>query len=274
MQMQMEEARGYLFQALRMDGWNQWAHLLSYVGNIVARARDIQIDPRRNFGDGRQFLSEPEKNLLVEVGWSLISQGILVPGLNDSNQGWPFLRLTEYGQRCVAGDRILPHDPDGYLREFRNEVPSADPTVVEYLTESLQCYIHGLHRSAAIMLGGASEQAVLLMIESCGYSMADPNSKQMFQANVQKAQSIFRKYEVFEAKFAGIKQRMPRALMDNAESLLRGVFDLIRNSRNDAGHPAVGAAVSRDAVYSHLRLFPPYYKRIYGLTDWFANNQT
>lgn len=271
--MQMEEARGYVFQALRQGGWNQFGTLVSSVGTIKSRAQNIPRDPR-GFGDGRQFLNAQEHNLIREIIWSLIIQGILLPGLDDSNPNWPFLSLTEYGRKCITEDRILPHDPDGFLQSFNREVPNADATVVEYLTESLQCYIHGLHRSAAVMLGGASEQAVLLMIESYGNSIADVNAKQTFQANIQKAQSIFRKYELFEAKFAGIKQRLPRTLTDNVDSLLRGVFDLIRSSRNDAGHPAIGASVSRDAVYSHLRLFPPYCKRVYELIAWFTANPT
>lgn len=265
-----------MFQALRGGGWNQFGDLLRSVGMIVARARNMNIDPVRaqGYGYGAQFLAEQEKTLMMEVVWSLIIQGILIPGLNDSNQGWPFLRLTEYGSRCVQEDRILPHDPDGFLRDFRREVPNADATVVEYLTESLQCFIHGLHRSAAVMLGGASEQAVLLLIESCGNSIADQNTRQAFQSKVAKATSIFKKFEVFEQRFRGVRQRLPGELTDNVDSLLRGVFDLIRGSRNDAGHPAIGNLVSRDAVYSHLRLFTPYCGRISELVAWFGANQT
>lgn len=271
--MQMEEARGFVFQALREGGWNQWGSLLSSVGLISARARNLHIDQTRLFhSSGSQFLTEQEKNLVREIVWSLIVQGILIPGLNDSNQGWPFLSLTEYGRRCVQEDRILPHDPDGYLRDFHRDVPNADSTVVAYLTESLQCYVHGLNRAAAIMLGGASEQTVLLMIESYSDSITDPQAKQRFEASIQKTQSVFRKFELFERQFANVKQRMPRELTDNVDSLLKGVFDLIRNTRNDAGHPAIGASISRDSVNSHLRLFPPYYKRIRDLTVWFAAN--
>ena len=272
--MQMEEARGFVFQALREGGWNQWGSLLSAVGLISARARNVPIDQIRQFhgGGGSQYLNEQEKNLVREIVWSLIVQGILIPGLNDSNQGWPFLSLTEYGQQCVQEDRILPHDPDGYLRDFHRDVPNADSTVVAYLTESLQCYVHGLNRAAAIMLGGASEQAVLLMIEGYTDSITDAQTKQRFETSIQKTQSIFRKLELFERQFANVKQRMPRELTDNVDSLLRGVFDLIRNTRNDAGHPAIGASVGRDAVYSHLRLFPPYYKRVMDITAWFAAN--
>ena len=146
----------------------------------------------------------------MEVVWSLIIQGILIPGLNDSNQGWPFLRLTEYGRRCVEEDRVLPHDSDGFLRDFNREVPNSDPTIIAYLTESLQCYIHGLYRSAAVMLGGASEQAVLLMIESYAESIRDPTSKRAFQSSLNKTQSIFRKYDLFDERFSTLKRRMPR----------------------------------------------------------------
>jgi hypothetical protein len=269
--MQMEEARGYVFQAIREGGWNQFGFLVATVGTIKARIHNLSRDPR-SFGDGREFLTPQEQNLIREIIWSLIIQGILIPGLNDSNPNWPFLSVTEYGRKCIAEDRILPHDPDGFLRDFNSEVPNADLTIVEYLTESLQCYIHGLNRSAAVMLGGASEQAILLMIESYANSIADATAKQKFGSAFEKAQSIFKKYELFERHFVGVKQRMPRELTDNVDSLLRGVFDMIRSSRNDAGHPAIGSSVNRDAVYSHLRLFTPYCKRVHSLTAWFAAN--
>lgn len=271
--MQLEEARAYVFQALREGGWNQFSQLLSCVGLIKARVQKLNVDHARlGYEGGKYLLTGPENTLIMEVVWSLIVQGILIPGSSTSSQGWPFISLTEYGRRCVKEDRILPHDPDGFLREFRREIPNADITVVEYLTESLQCYIHGLHRSAAVMLGGASEQAILLMIESYADSISDSGAKQKFESAIQKTQSIFRKYELFEKQFSAIKSRLPRDLIENVDSELRGVFDLIRSSRNDAGHPAIGASVGRDAVYSHLRLFPHYCKRIHDLIAWFASN--
>jgi hypothetical protein len=273
--MNMEEARGYVFQAIRESGWNQFGILVSSVGIIKARAQRMNVDVTRlGFDGGTHLLTPQERTLLLEVVWSLIVQGILIPGMNDNNPSWPFLSLTEYGRKCIAEDRVLPHDPDGFLRDFHREVPNADRTVVEYLTESLQCYVHGLNRSTAVMLGGASEQAILLMIESYEHSILDANVKQKFESAVAKAQSIFKKYEMFERHFAGLRQRMPRELTDNVDSLLRGVFDMIRNSRNDAGHPAIGNSVNRDEVYSHLRLFTPYCKRIHDLIAWFAANAT
>jgi len=117
-------------------------------------------------------------------------QGVLVPGLNDANQSFPFLRLTEYGKRCVQENQILPHDPDGYLREFHRAIPNVDPTITEYLTEGLQCYLRGLNRAAAVMLGGASEQAILLLIESYIGSISDAAVKERFESEIEDARTV------------------------------------------------------------------------------------
>jgi hypothetical protein len=272
--MQMDEARGFVMQAIREGGWNQMLGLLGVVGLVKARSQGINPNLRPSFGDGRQFLERGDETILNEIIWSLIVQGILVPGLDDANSTLPFIRLTEYGRRCVEEDRLLPHDPDGYLREFQKALPGVDTTILEYLTESLQCYIHGLHRASAVMLGAASEQAILLLIYRCADSIADLPSRERFESDVDKAPSMFRKYEIFEKRFSTVKTGMPKNLTNNVDSLLRGVFDLIRNTRNDAGHPAIGAEVNRDGIYSHLKLFIPYCLRIYGLIGWFSNNTT
>jgi hypothetical protein len=272
--MQMDEARGFVMQALREGGWNQMSGLLGVVGLVKARSQGINPNLRPSYTGGKEYLARGEETILNEVIWSLIVQGVLVPGLDDSNPTLPFIRLTEYGKRCVEEDRLLPHDPDGYLREFQKALPGADTTILEYLTESLQCYIHGLHRSSAVMLGAASEQAILLLIDSCADSIADVPTRERFKADVDKASSMFRKYEIFDKRFSIVKIGMPKDLTNNVDSLLRGVFDLIRNSRNDAGHPARGAEVNRDAIYSHLRLFVPYCERIYELIEWFSPNKT
>ena len=272
MPLKLEEMRGLLMQAMRQTGWNQVAELEIAVGNLKAKMQGVVQQQRGFVSDGRGYLERGEATLINELIWTFIVQGILVPGTNDSNQGWPFLRLTDYGERCVREQQILPHDPDGYLRDFFGAVPSADPVILEYLSEALQCYLRDLNRAASVMLGAASEKAVLLLIESYIGAVADTSRRAQVAGQVEKASSIFRKYEVFEKGFVQIKANLPKQFTDNVDSLLRGVFDLIRNSRNEAGHPASGIAVSRDTNYSHLRLFVPYCKQIYDLIGWFTTN--
>lgn len=272
MALKLEELRGLLLQALRKAGWNQVTDLEIAIGNLKAGMQGLSQPHRGYISDGRGYLERGEKTLIHELVWTFILQGILVPGLDDSNQGWPFLRLTDYGQRCVQDHQLLPHDPDGYLNDVRSAIPSADPVILEYLSEALQCYLRDLNRAASVMLGAASEKAVLLLIDSYVAAIADPTKRTQSKNQIEKANSIFRKFEIFEKGFAQVKVGLPRHLTDNVDSLLRGIFDLIRNTRNDAGHPASGIAISRDTNYSHLRLFVPYCKRIYELMGWFATH--
>ena len=274
MPMSIEEARELIFQALRQGGWNQVGGLFDVVGQIKAQRSGTNQGLNRSYMGGRQSLQRGDETVLVEVIWGLIVQGILVPGIDDSNQGWPFIRLTEYGERCLAEDRILPEDPDGYLREFAQAIPVADAIIVEYLTESLQCYVRRLYKASAVMLGCASEQAVLLLIESCANSIADARTKQQFEERIAKEQSIYRKFKAFDARLTAVRPQMPRDLTESLDSILDGIFDSIRSSRNDAGHPASGGQVSRDVVFSQLRLFLTYCQRIYSLIGWFSANST
>lgn len=231
--MRLQEARGFVMQALKTTDLSQVTSLVMAVGMLKAKSETL--DTSHAF-DGRQFLKRGDESVILEVIWSLIIQGILMPGMNDANPYWPFLRLTEYGKKCVAEDRLLPYDPDGYLEEFNKSVPLADSVIVEYLTESLQCYIHGLNRSSAVMLGGASEKAVLLLFEGYADSIVDSSKKAHFKSELQKQTSIFRKFEAFDKHFSTTKSTLPKPLAENIDSLLRGVFDLIRATRNDAGH--------------------------------------
>lgn len=269
--MNIEEVRGLVIMALKKGGWNQFSGIVTEVGRIKAKLLG-QFSSRHI--NGRSYLEQGDESKINEVVWSFITQGILVPGSNDSNLSWPHLRLTDYGKQCIEAEEILPHDPDGYLREFSKQVPQADPVITEYLAESLQCFLHGLQRAAAVMLGGASEKTILALVDSFGYSIQNKAKQKKYITELKKAPSIYQKYEVFEKRFNHTKGDLPRELGENLDSLLRGVFDLIRSSRNDAGHPASGVAVDRDVIYSHLRLFIPYCKRIYGLIEWFANNPT
>jgi len=50
------------------------------------------------------------------------------------------------------------------------------------------------------------------------------------------------------------------------------IYDLIRRTRNDAGHPT-GKRMERDETHALLLLFPTYCKTVHDLMDWLAKNQ-
>lgn len=46
---------------------------------------------------------------------------------------------------------------------------------------------------------------------------------------------------------------------------------MIRNYRNDAGHPT-GNQLSKEHAFANLQVFIPYCKKVYELIEYFNNN--
>lgn len=53
---------------------------------------------------------------------------------------------------------------------------------------------------------------------------------------------------------------------------INGIYDLIRRTRNDAGHPT-GKRMERDETHALLLLFPTYCKTVHELMEWLGKNQ-
>jgi len=121
------------------------------------------------------------------------------------------------------------------------------------------------------MLGGASEKAVLLLIESFTKAISDPDERRQFEREIERF-GILRKFQEFRKKLDSIKGKLPRSLSDDLDIQLDGVFNLTRNCRNDVGHPT-GRKIERRLAFANLQLFIPYCKRIYDLVEYFNQNR-
>jgi len=189
----------------------------------------------------------------------------------NSGWGWPRYRLTEYGKMVVNDRGYQPHDPDGYLSRLKKEIPPVDEVILRYLEEGLTCYRQYLLLAAAVMIGCAAEKAMLLLVEVFGNAMSDPKEKEKYEKETA-SWLISKKYQAMWKRLESLVGKLPDGLGDNIHVILDRVFDLIRTTRNEAGHPT-GKEIEREAVYANLLLFPGYSKRVYGLIDYFSKNK-
>lgn len=214
------------------------------------------------------------------IMWQLLPQGVLVWGLggtSSNNDKYPFYRLTEHGKAVVAdgASKPQPYDPDGFLSEFRRIVPGADPIVVDYLEEAVRAFNHACYKSAAVMLGAASEKLTLGLHEKFEQALSDPTKKAKF---IKDSEGI-----AISKKFDALKNRLD--LMDAAKKFaghyeLRGiirhdlpaVYDLIRRCRNDAGHPDIPTQTDPDTVFLNLRVFSEHARKVHELLDYLGSN--
>jgi hypothetical protein len=63
------------------------------------------------------------------------------------------------------------------------------------------------------------------------------------------------------------RAKLPREVKDGLERTLDGVFDTIREQRNDAGHPT-GFIPDRAVVYATITVFPTYLAKIHEVIHW------
>lgn len=204
-------------------------------------------------------------------------EGILVPGVKPRAdavmQGgtlvFPRYHLTEYGEKVVSTTEYQPHDPDGYLARIKGEIPEIDEVIIRYLEESLSCFRKSLLLAAAVMLGCAAEKTILLFVQAYGESISDTEEKRKYEKET-KSFIISRKWKALWKRLESQAAGLPDQLGEDIGTIVERIFDIIRTTRNDAGHPT-GRTIEKETVHANLLLFPIFSKRVYGLIRHFSS---
>jgi len=191
----------------------------------------------------------------------LFRQGVITLGLNDSNREFPFFRLSSYGERIIANqDTYFFHDVSTYEQLIRNEVPAIDDVTLLYLKEAMQAFRVGCLLSATVMLGVATEHTFNLLMETIGNT---PSHAATFQ-NVNRERGILRRVNKFKGILDSQLSTLSPAIKEDLDTRFTGILSIIRNFRNQSGHPS-GQIIDREQSYVLLQLFIPYCKKMYQL---------
>lgn len=267
----LNELRQLVLEAFKRSPQTQYLSLCNLVAAIAVE-KNIVPNPRgQSHVVGGYFeLGRIDGNSVREIVWSLVVERVVTIGIDTGNAAWPFLSLTEYGSEVVNSTEPIPHDPTGYLLRIRTQIPRIDPIILIYLEESLLTYNINALLSSTVALGCASEKALLLLIEAYSNAIQDPGRKENF-VNKTEGKVIKRQFDEFNKCLTNLIGNMHADISDGLNTVLLGVFEMIRNNRNDAGHPT-GKSIPRDYVYANLQVFIPYCQKVYQLIDYFNDN--
>jgi hypothetical protein len=252
--------------------------ILERISQEVQRKSNRTQIPRGidNLLPGRQFSPQEKdclESLTLQIYYDLSLERVLVPGTGSLSSlqcyQWPFYQVTDYGKRALQEREYSPYDPSGYISRLKSELPDIDETIIRYVEESLRCLQAGCLLGAAVMIGGASEMAIILLIEQFGTAITDPQKKQDYESKTS-TWIITKKYKAFRDSLDRVSGGLPKEMRDMLGQL-PGAFDLIRRIRNEAGHPT-GTPITRDAIHASHILFPGYCKYVYTLLEHFRNN--
>jgi hypothetical protein len=201
--------------------------------------------------------------------WELASRrfAYLDPGGQSSHDNWRWLP-TEAGVRVIDSPDFEPQDPGGYLEKLAREVPDLDEFVVAYLGESLRAFDSECYLASAVMLGVASERAFLLVATALADWLPDDQGKQLAGLLASPRSNFIAKFNEFRKRLEPRRNELPPELSESLAVELDAVADLLRTSRNEAGHPT-GKGPDRGAAFVHLQLFGVYVQRLWALRRFF-----
>ena len=249
----------------------QIAKLAAERGHPVRRPEVLHHDP------DAAVLTELDRERIREMFWELVVHGVVIPGMNDNNPAWPWFRVTEHGRRILGESDATPHDPLGYVARLQQDAPGIDDTVLFYVNESVQCFVRATYTASAVMIGVASERLMLLLRDAISASMATDSVRRgkfdeatgavgKRRAHISTVQERMMEYITSSAS------KLPPAVADSLDLALRSIFDAIRITRNESGHPT-GTRIHRDVAHANLQVFPFYCGRVYRLIDWCGDNR-
>ncbi len=243
------------------DELSQYEHLAVGVAEVFKKRGDVQQDTLY----GRQRLGVQDKELTRDVFWDLFRQGIITLGCNDSNQNYPFFRISHYGKKILTNqETYFFYDVTSYEQAIKKEVTEIDDTTVIYLKEAMQAFRAGCLLSSSVMLGVATEHTFLLLMEVIALN----SEHKAIATAVNKEKTILRKINKFKNKLEPQIKTLPPEIREDLDTWFSGILSVIRNYRNQSGHPT-GKIINREQMYVLLNLFISYCKKMYQLIDYY-----
>lgn len=253
------------------------AEIQRLILRYIAQANGVDT----RLGRGRYYLPEgvrktahTENTLgdqeIMEGVWSLIAQGLAyIDYFQSAVENWS-LHITANGRAVLSDQGINPDDPAGFIQRLNREVPDLNEIAESYVCEAVSAYNARLYRASAVMLGVASEAAVLEIAPLLGKILQGTEAQKYIQTVNTSKQNYIAKFETFRKKLEAKKGSLPSELTDSLDLTMNSVSDLLRVYRNDAGHPT-GKIVDREDCFIHLQMFVRYAKKLYAIKAHLEN---
>lgn len=225
-------------------------------------SRFVQFDPPR--------LRSRFIVLANEVMWQLIIQGVITVGHGEGNPNLPWFRITDYGQKVLAAERFVPHDPTGYMAELSVIAGPLDMTVASrYAEEALACFAAGCNVASVLLLGVAAESAFNQLCDSIRPTLNDAADKAKLDLTIP----VRPRHRWLVERYQNLPAAERRRLSESLDVTLTSLYDLIRKQRNDLGHPQEQPPqLSREEAFVFFRLLPTFIQDAQALAQYCASH--
>lgn len=272
-----DEVRAWVYEYLRKDVKTRQVNRNGQALNLS----DIELHVKTKLQNSGEMpngvhsyhtdIAVEYKDQIREIIWSLVIQGIVIPGASTNQPDLPFMQVSEWGKKCLELGEYLPHDAGEYISRLRMEIPAVDNGIILYLQESLIAFRSGAYLGSAVVTGVGAERTLFVLRDAVEAAISTPGLRQKF-AEKTKGKPTKQTFDEIWKKLDPVHDALATGLnKEDVRAELSVTFDLIRKTRNDAGHPT-GRRVSREEAHNLLLLFPQYCLVAYDAMQWLAHN--
>ena len=147
------------------NGVNRFEKLMERIALELGEPNAPESE-RQHFSYGAATQLHPnDAELVLEIVWELFRQGIVTLGLNPANPGWPWLRLSRFGECALQQGLYRFHNKPAFMKALRSETIDISPDAVLYLREAVAAFYTDCLLSTCIMLSVAAESEFLRLLD-------------------------------------------------------------------------------------------------------------
>jgi hypothetical protein len=233
--------------------------------NQMLQINDILPESAVRLGISRD--NKKEQVLLTEW-YDLFRTGYMAWGSNISNAQSPWCHVTIRGTQALENLNRDPSNPSGYLQHLDSKAKINDVSL-SYLKEGLDCYVAGSFKAAAVMIGAASESAVLELRDITAAKIQAKGEKLPNGIDDWRIRTILTSLKTF---FDSKKKHLDKSLKEGYEAYWAAYTQQIRAVRNEAGHPSSIEPITPDTVHASFLIFPELASLAQKLRNWVEND--
>jgi len=184
--------------------------------------------------------------------------------------------LKQAKEAIEKGENIgdmLPFEIERFPEVLKERISNIDPVIVRFIEEAIISVKAGSNLGCAFLLGGASEKAIYLLIDTYKKAIKDETKRNRFESRTS-GKFISKVFDEFKQSFKS-SQNKPQGYgwTNDLEVKVEQIFQFCRICRNEAGHPHLPPNLDKGVLLANMGQFVKYVEDLYELIAYYESNE-
>jgi len=191
----------------------------------------------------------------------------------DSKLKESLIQAKEAVENEETLSEMLPFEIERFPEILKENIPNIDPIIVRFIEEAIITIKAGSNLGCAFLLGGASEKAIYLLINSYQNAIEDDTLREKFTKRTSN-KFISKVFEEFKNSYKASKNK-PTGFgwTHDIEVKIEQIFQFCRITRNESGHPHLPPNLDKGVLLANMGQFVKYIEDLYGMIDYYQNTK-